>query len=99
MAMQPGKSGTYADVVCSGLLDHNDVMHVSSFPSSRSRLNDTIQRSRRQATAGFACNSHTARLGQVFELRVAAFGGERGTNHLFSEFVSYIANFHGASIT
>jgi len=58
---------------------------------------DTIQRSRRQVIACFACNCHTTRLGLVFELPVATFGcNEEPT--IFSQFVQYIADFHGISL-
>jgi fructose-1,6-bisphosphatase len=58
---------------------------------------DTIQRSRRQVIAGFACNGHTARLHLVFELSVAAFGCDEEPA-IFSQFVQYLADFHGISL-
>jgi len=58
---------------------------------------DTIQSSRRQVIAGFACNGHTARFRLVLELSVAAFGCDQEPA-VFSQFVQYIANFHGISL-
>jgi hypothetical protein len=58
---------------------------------------DTIQRSRRQVIAWFACNGHTTRLRLVLELSVAAFGCDEKPA-IFSRFVQYIADFHSISL-
>jgi fructose-1,6-bisphosphatase len=58
---------------------------------------DTIQSSRRQVIAWFSCNGHTTRLRLVLELSVAAFGCDEEPA-IFSQFVQYIADFHGISL-
>jgi fructose-1,6-bisphosphatase len=58
---------------------------------------DTIQSSRRQVIAWFACNGHTTQLRLVLELSVAAFGCEEEPA-IFSQFIQYIADFHGISL-
>jgi hypothetical protein len=60
-------------------------------------LKDTIQRSRRQVIAGFACNGHTTRFRLVLELSMAALGCDEEPA-IFLQFVQYIADFHGISL-
>jgi fructose-1,6-bisphosphatase len=71
-------------------------MLVRSF-SPTGLLQDTIQSSRRQVIAGFACNGHTTRLRLMLELSVAAFGCDEEPA-IFSQFVQYIADIHGIGL-